>query len=264
MAWWGKLLGGTFGLLVGGPLGALLGGAMGHQLDRGLAGVFANQEQIQAAFFAATFSVMGRLAKVDGRVSEQEIAFARSVMERMALNSAQREAAIRLFQQGKDPAFDLDGVLEQFRQVCQRRQALLRMFLEIQLQAAYADGNLDQRERALLLHLCSKLGFPAAAFAQLDMLVRAARHFTGTGGSGGPAPPAPRRDLLKEAYALLGVASDSSNDEVKRAYRRLINQHHPDKLVAKGLPEEMVRLANEKTGEIKQAYELVKESRGMR
>lgn len=273
MNWWGKLLGGAFGFALGGPLGALLGAVLGHQFDKGLKALkvqmnVGDVERVQAAFFTATFAVMGRLAKADGRVSEHEIGFAETVMGHMALGPDQRKAAIELFRQGKADDFDLDGVLAQLRSVSHFRQNLLRMFLEIQLQAAYADGQLDDAEREFLIGVFGQLGFSAREFAHLDAMVRAARHFAGAGGAGADAgrwrEEAPRKDLLAEAYRVLDLTPESSDAEVKKAYRRLMNQHHPDKLVARGLPEEMVKLATGKAQEIKAAYETVKQARGMR
>ncbi len=267
MSWWGKLIGGAFGYLLGGPLGALLGAALGHNFDKGLHVLHEqgwseqgpDTERIQAAFFTATFSVMGHIAKADGRVSPEEIGLARAVMAHMQLDESQRRAAIELFNEGKAADFPLDDVLEQLRQECRRRHTLLRMFLEIQLQAAYADGIMDQAERAVLLRACAALGVSQAEFAQLEAMVRAARQFGG-GGAAPHRPPA--RDELKEAYAVLGVAADTDDETVKRAYKRLMSQHHPDKLVSKGLPEEMIRIATEKTQEIKAAYDTVRRVRG--
>ncbi len=270
MAWWGKVLGGTFGFMVGGPLGALLGAVLGHQFDRGMRHLAldngGDQEAVQTAFFTATFSVMGHVAKADGRVSKDEIAYAEGVMGHMALAEDQRAAAIGLFREGKAADFPLEEVIDQFRAICGRRRLLLQMFLEVQLQAAYADGRLDAAERQLLLRICERLGFSPQVFAHLEAMVRAAGHFTGDGaGTGAGFRPEPaRRDLLREAYEILDVDAGAADAEVKRAYRRLMNQHHPDKLVAKGLPEEMVKLATEKTQEIKNAYEMVKKARGMR
>lgn len=267
MAWWGKVLGGAFGFALGGPLGALLGAVLGHQFDKGLTQVSlrsVDREQVQTAFFTATFAVLGRLAKADGRVSEHEIAFAEAVMAHMSLNSEQRRAAIELFRRGKRDDFDLDGVLDQFRSIAGRRSTLMRMFLEIQLQAAYADGALHAAERKLLIDLFQRLGFSRAEFEHLDAMTRAARDFAGEGpGAAGRGRKDDKR-LVEEAYEVLGVKPDASDGEIKRAYRRLMSQHHPDKLVSKGLPEEMIRLATEKTREIKNAYELLKQTRGMR
>jgi DnaJ like chaperone protein len=265
LSWWGKLLGGAFGYMLAGPLGALLGVVLGHNFDRGLGQSIRDQfdpgaqERVQTAFFTALFSVMGCLAKADGRVSENEIELARSVMGRMNLNAQMREAAIGLFNQGKQADFPLDDVLSQFRRECHRRRNLMQMFVEILLHAAYADGTLHEAERSVLEQVRRQLGFSELEFRHIEALVRNARHFGG-GGFGQEAPPSPQASL-REAYEIIGVDRSASDAEVKKAYRRLMNQHHPDKLVAKGLPEEMIRLATEKTQEIKKAYELIKKSR---
>ena len=264
MSWWGKLMGGAFGFLLGGPLGALLGVALGHRLDKGVDSLeglgVGDQERVQTAFFTATFAVMGHIAKADGRVSQDEIALAEEVMRQMNLSPEMRRAAIRLFNEGKQPEFDLDAVLEQFRRECHRRRNLLRMFLEIQLHAAYADGRMDAAEAGVLRQISEALGFPEAEFRHLEAMVRAARDFAAGGGAGAAGGPSPA-DRLREAYEVLGVPEDASDAEVKKAYRRLMNQHHPDKLVAKGLPEEMIALATEKTQEIKSAYETIRAAR---
>ena len=138
------------------------------------------------------------------------------------------------------------------------------MFIEIQLQSAYADGRLDRAEEQLLLHICGKLGVPEFLFRRLQKMIEAELHFAGSSsgpGSGQAAPP-PRGPTLKDAYAVLNVSPGATDGEIKKAYRRLMSQHHPDKLVAKGLPEEMMKMATDKTHEIRMAYEKVKETRG--
>jgi len=265
LSWWGKLLGGTFGYLLAGPLGAVVGAALGHNFDKGLAGSLrahfepGAQERVQTVFFTALFSVMGHLAKADGRVSEDEIELARDVMRRMNLNDDMRRAAIRLFDQGKQPDFPLADILSQFRRECQRRRNLMQMFVEILLHAGYADGKLNSAERGVLEEVRQQLGFSIQEYKHIEALVRNARHFGG--GGFGQEPPLSPQASLHEAYEILGVASSASDGEVKKAYRRLMSQHHPDKLVAKGLPEEMMKLATAKTQEIKTAYELIKKDR---
>ncbi|MCU7920498.1 MAG: co-chaperone DjlA [Candidatus Thiodiazotropha sp. (ex Dulcina madagascariensis)] len=268
MSWWGKLVGGAFGFMLGGPLGAVLGAALGHRFDKGLQGLPeervswgpGDQERVQTAFFTATFSVMGHLAKADGRVSPDEIRLAESLMVQMSLSAEMRKTAIRLFNEGKSDGFPLDEVVEQFRRECHRRQTLIQMFLEIQIQAAYADGSMDEVERSLLLHICGLLNISEFTFQRLERMVRAQTHYAG----GGERAPSRTKTLsLDDAYAILSVSPNASDKAVKRAYRRLISQHHPDKLVSKGLPEEMMKMAAQKTDEIKKAYERVKETRSM-
>jgi DnaJ like chaperone protein len=247
-------------------LGALLGAALGHGFDRGLEATAqgslepGDRERVQTAFFAATFAVMGRIAKADGRVSPDEIRLAEALMGEMDLTPELRRTAIDLFNQGRRPGFALDAVLDQFRRECHRRHTLIQMFVEIQVQAAYADGALDPSEEGVLLQICGHLGVPEFVFRRIAERVRAERSFAG--GEPGRAS-APGRGTLVEAYAVLGVSDRDDPETIKKAYRRLMSQHHPDKLVSKGLPEEMMRLAAQKTREIRQAYEQVREARGL-
>ncbi len=254
MAWWGTLLGGTLGYMLGGPLGAMLGAALGGNFDRGVntSGQFdpGAQERVQAAFFSATFSTMGHIAKADGKVTPDEIASASNIMSQMQLTTEQRKAAKKLFNEGKNETFPLDEVLHQFRKECHRRRNLLQMFLEIQIAMAMADGHLHHNEKQLLYHIGAVLGF---SNQQLEHLFQFA--------AGASQSPEHQTQTLDDAYAILGVGKSASDDEVKKAYRRLMSQHHPDKLVSKGLPEEMIKVATEKTQEIRKAYERVKDSR---
>lgn len=272
MAWWGKAIGGTLGYLIGGPLGALLGAALGHSFDRGAAdrllgqqfgapGWRERQERVQGAFFTACFGVMGHVAKADGRVSPKEIAVAEALMGRMRLSPKQRSAAIELFNRGKAPDFALDEVLAQFRQVCGRSLNLLRMFLEVQLAAALADGRLDPAEERVLLKIFTGLGFSEGDFHRFMQAAQAAQAFRAGAGPGGGSGPA-SVDQTAQALQVLGVSREASDAEIKRAYRRLMNQHHPDKLVARGLPPEMEALAKEKVQEISAAYQLLRKARG--
>ena len=253
MSWWGKVVGGTLGFMMMGPLGAILGASIGHNFDRGLNGLNqdrgwgagpGDQERVQTAFFTATFSVIGAIAKADGHVSKEEIRLVQSVMQQ-----------INLFNQGKQSGFPLEDILEQFRQETHRRRNLVRMFIEIQIQAAYADGSIHPAERKMLLHICARLGFSVQEYESLEAMIGAQRHYAG-GVSAGPS--------LEDAYAMLNIDAEVSDAEMKKAYRRLLSQHHPDKLVSKGLPDEMIKIATEKTHEIRRAYEQICEARGLK
>lgn len=262
----GKLIGAVIGYMVGGLVGLMIGVILGHQLDKHLmrlGGGFLfshmaqQQMQVQQIFFEATFTVMGHLAKADGRVSEQEIALARQVMARMGLDEAAQRQAMNFFGRGKEPGFDLEVMLQTLRSALAGRANLIRMFLEIQLSAAFADGQLEAAERRILERICSVLGFPLQAFEQLVNMIQAEMHSQQQGGRAqGPS--------LEDAYAILNIEESASDAEVKRAYRRLTSQHHPDKLAAKGLPKEMMKLAEQKTHEIRTAYERIRDTRGFK
>jgi len=265
MNWWGKIVGGALGFALVGPLGGLLGAALGHSFDKGLQGIEladfggADQERIQAAFFTATFSIMGKIAKADGIVSETEIEVARQTMDKMQLTDEQQRAAINLFNQGKQSDFDYLSTLQQFKKECGRRTNLLRMFMEIQLTTALADNELHPDEQALLLEVAEILGFQRRHFEQLLAMMTAQKRYSGFQGAGSNAPMG--ASGLSEAYKLLGVSQDCSNAELKKTYRKLMSQYHPDKLVSKGLPEEMMKIATEKTRDINNAYEQIKKHR---
>jgi DnaJ like chaperone protein len=273
MTWFGKFVGGTFGFIMGGPIGAMLGAALGHQFDRkaGDMGLLESdmtpsaRQRVQMAFFTATFSVMGHVAKADGRVSETEIEAARSVMNRMELPEDLRKAAIRLYNEGKRPDFALDAALDQFHAECQRSHSLLRMFVEIQLEAALADGALRGDEERLLLRVCDRLRFSRFEFYALRARMEPERRFSRPGGQGQQwgrrELPARREPTLADAYAVLGASASAGDGEIKRAYRKLMSQHHPDKLVAKGVPEHLVAIATEKTQQIRKAYEIISKAR---
>ena len=260
MSWWGKVVGGTFGFMMGGPLGAVMGAAVGNYFDKGLNSVGLQNtlgvgatERVQSAFFTATFSVMGYVAKSDGKVTRDEIALAEQVMDQMLLNEEQRKVAINLFNEGKKDEFPIHEVLAQFKQEIFRRRNLVQMFLEIISATALADGTLDTKEQSILEGIARDLGYSSTDFNAL------LQRLSGQARFGGQVSV---KEKLKAAYELLGVDSGISDAEFKKAYRRLMNQHHPDKLVAKGLPEEMMTIATQKTQDIKAAYELIKAERG--
>ena len=254
MAWWGTLIGGTLGYVFGGPLGAIIGAALGGNLDRGIQmgdeidpGVGpGNQERVQAAFFTTTFSVMGHVAKADGHVSSQEISSAQNIMAQMQLSAQQRKAAIKFFDQGKSPEFPLTEVLKQFKKECHGRRNLVQMFIEIQIGTALADGRLHAAEKRIIYTIGDILGFSRHHIEHLFNI------------ASGAEATASDTLTLPQAYKILGVSKNSSEADIKKAYRRLMSQHHPDKLVAKGLPDEMITLATEKTQEIRKAYDLIK------
>jgi DnaJ like chaperone protein len=269
MSWLGKLIGGAVGLVMGGRLGGLLGAALGHQLDRGLKTGepldFGAREAVQMAFFTTTFSVMGHLAKADGRVTEAEIELARTVMNRLDLSDDLRRTAIQLFSDGKRGNFPLADTLNRFQRDCRRNFSLIRMFIEIQLEAALVDGPLHPAEERVLTQICDRLKFSRFEFQAIRAAQEAQLRMSGRWRqqSSQHSRPISKPPALEDAYAALGLKPSATDEELKRTYRRLMSRHHPDKLVAAGMPESMVRLANEKTQQIRKAYEHVRRARNL-
>src|SRR5579859_3058544 len=263
----GLLIGAVIGFFLGGPVGAIIGAMLGQSVSVGVSrGGWSGHDAVvaQQAFFNATFSVMGHIAKADGVVSQDEIQAAGTVMAHMNLDPAQRLVAIQLFNQGKQASFDLDDVLRNLRTACHGRRDLLGMFLQIQVHAALADGVMHPAEREMLERICDALGISTYELNQYEQFVRAQQRFTGGRAGVGGSTPQARSDDLAAACQTLGVAATATDAEIKTAYRRLMKENHPDKLVARGLPENMIRLAQEKVQQINVAYDAIKQSRGIK
>lgn len=258
----GKFLGVILGsLFFHGPIGALLGFYIGHlydsgQLNRYVGGGGYNGQQL---FFDATFSIMGFVAKADGRVSERQIETAERIMRQMGLTGDKRQRAIQQFSEGKQPGFDFRAVLGALKQRFWLQQDLIRTFLEIQVQIAMSDGVLSAASREALLQVFSTLGLATENFDIFEKQSRAGynyRHYRQQHTAHQSSGPS-----LSDAYDLLEVTSTASDAEVKKAYRKMMSKHHPDRLMSKGVPPEMIKMATQKTQQVKEAYEQIKASR---
>ena len=259
---WGKILGAGFGFMFGGIFGAILGIILGNNFDRGFGQShfgFSNPGAVQDAFFESLFKVMGHIAKADGKVTEQEIQMARVIMTQMHLNEERKAEAIEFFNVGKEPEFDLDITLKLFKQTCHGHRNLMQMFLEIQIASAFSDGGIKPPEKSILENIARVLGFKSNDLNLLINRFQAQQKFHQSGGQNYNP-----EDRLADAYRALGVEASTSDKDTKRAYRKLMSQHHPDKLVAKGLPEDMMTVAKEKSQEIQAAWEVIRTHRGIR
>jgi len=268
--WWGKLLGSGLGWVAGiswgmggGLGGALLGLLIGHGFDRRQAGIarFRQQGSGVERFSETVFQVMGYLAKVDGRVSEAEIAAARQAIDQLGLDEIEKNQVKRSFNEGKQRDFPLDAALRRARQICGRRTDRARIFLELLAQIALADGHVRAAEQRILEKACYHLGYKRAELNQVIAIISAQQSRSSSHWQPKRPPPV---NNVNTAYAVLGLTRQSSNEEVKKAYRRLMSQHHPDKLAARGLSTKMLKLSEEKTVEIRAAYDRIREARGMR
>lgn len=277
--WWGKILGGFFGYLSGGSVGAIFGILVGNFFDRAMSQLYTDphwlfhaekQKTIQKVFFESTFSIMGYIAKADGRVTEKEVEMARMLMNEMRLNSEQKTLAKRLFNEGKLPTFNLSTVLDLLQRTCRNNRELLKMFVDIQYRAAQVDG-LSSAKIKVLDTIFRHLGFSPLhqqyrfyeefneAFSE-QARQRYRQHSSSS--SNQRQTQQSQQTTLAHAYAILEVEPTANKQEVKRAYRRLISKNHPDKLIAQGLPQEMIKIANDKTQKIVKAYEIICASKG--
>lgn len=253
-----KLIGMGLGYYFFGWWGVLLGLILGSFIDRvrafgsGGANPLRNAMR-QTVFLETIFVVMGKLAKADGRVSEEEIAHVEQLMQKLGMTEAHRIRAIALFKQGAVADFDIEPSLKKFMLICGHTSNLKDMLVVYLIVMALADGHLHPAEEALLVQIAGHLGYGPVAFKHLMDMVLNQSHFAGKG--------VDSATMLEDAYKALGVTKENSDAEIKRAYRKLMSQYHPDKLIGQGLPEDMIAMATEQAKEIQLAYDLLKQSR---
>ncbi|UXZ54152.1 co-chaperone DjlA [Halomonas sp. 7T] len=241
----GLAIGGSWGLLVGGVLGWWLGRRIKRRLNIA-------RMQIQEGFLESIFSVMGCLCQADGKVTDGELGVAEKLFDQMHLQGEQRTRARAAFERGRADGFNLDAELAKVNRLTQRQPILRQVFLQVQLTAIAADGVLHSAEHEMILRVARGVGCSEAEVQQIEaMLHGAAANSQGSS-----------EEALKDAYQVLGVSEDASDAEIKKAYRRLMSQNHPDKLAGKGLPDSMREVAQARTSEIGNAYERIRSARG--
>lgn len=264
----GIIIGSIIGFKLGGWLGMLVCAWLGHSIEQRITGNSPgeNKRITQQRFFNALFLSMGKLAKVDGRVSPVEIERTEGIMQHMQLTAEMRQQAINLFNKGKQSGYRIEQALSQFGKAARRSLSLKQIFLEMLIDVAEADGQISQPEYDLLAEVCQQIGYPLPLL-QAMLKMRSART---TGGyqhnPNNKQNQQQRRSRNQQApynpFQVLGVSQEDNKTTIRRAYKRLMSQHHPDKLVSKGLPPEMMKVAEEKAKQVQLAWERVKELKG--
>lgn len=253
-----KIMGAVFGFYFFGFFGALAAFFLGSMVDRsisyGIGGVNPlSRAHRQSVFLGTVFVLMGKIAKADGHISQNEISHVEQLFQKLGMSTEHRQQSIELFKKGSAPDFDIRPALNEFMAVCGQTNSLRQMLLVYLIVMALADGNLDLAEESLLKEIALHLGYNQDAFRQILAMVINQTHFAGGQANTGSG--------LDDAYKALGVSKESSEQEVKRAYRKLMSQYHPDKLMGQGVPEDMIAVATAQAQEVQAAYDLIKKSR---
>jgi DnaJ like chaperone protein len=249
MGWIGKIVGGTIGLFLGGPLGAIAGAALGHGLDvvrdnyLGPAIEYTSpQHKAQFTFFVATFSMLAKLVKADGEVTNQEMqTIERFMNQELRLDPQSKQVAKQIFGTALHSDESFESLAMQFYQQFRDRPQLLELLLDILVRVAAADGHYSSREEDLIIEAVRIFGFTHQQYQIIKQrYVKKSDH----------------------AYAVLGCSQTDSNETIKKKYKELVFEYHPDTIASKGLPEEFTRYATEKFREIRSAYETIRDERG--
>ncbi len=253
-----RILGALAGFFILGFLGIFLGYFVGSIIDRfrafGSAGMNPlNASRRQSIFLETVFILMGKLAKSDGRVSETEVSHVQQFMQKLGMTPDHRLKAIALFKEGAPADYDIHPKINEFLAVCGPSNNLKQMLLVYLIIMGLSDGQLNSAEEELLIVVAGRLGYSPAAFKQLLDMVLNQMHFAGGQSTSASA--------LEDAYKALGVSKENTDQEIKHAYRKLMSQYHPDKLMGQGVPEEMIAVATEQAKEVQTAYDLIKKNR---
>lgn len=247
MGWLGKIVGGTLGFALGGPLGAIAGAALGHTFDatdnQYPRARLSYHEEAQMTFFVATFSMLAKVAHADGRISPEEIQAVEDFMaNELNLTPESKRFAVEIFETAINSPMAFQDFAGQFYHQFHNQPRLLDLMIDVLLRLSVADGALSDSEEKLISSAARIFRFSEQKYNELK-----ARY----------APD------FEKYYAILGIHSRASDDEIKRQYRKLVKEYHPDKIASKGLPEEFNKFANDKFREIQDAYDAVKQERGL-
>jgi len=266
----GKVIGIFIGYFLWGIPGVLIGLPLGYVVDKSLLGLkrphYAKAtphelSRLHEAYLSATFNVMGYIAYKGGREIADETLAANLAFDRLQLPKMDRSQALGLFQQGKQPGFNVNDTLLAFYSIYRDQPELIEMFIELQLYGINLDHAITPSEKQALLEICSVLDLTKADFERIYSTIRTElqlRHSKKRNANDGR-----NKASLANAYAVLNTSPNATDDEIKRAYRRLRSVHHPDKLLGQGLPADRLKIAEDKTHEIRTAYEAIRTVRDL-
>jgi DnaJ like chaperone protein len=259
-----------FGLIIGRLPGAITGAVIGFIFDNMRYSQRKNATPEAGGYVGPLFTLLGAVAKSDGRVSEAEIAVAERLMTRIGLNAEQRKQAAVSFNVGKQPEFDVTRTIAELRNWVGLRRDHAFPVLDVVMDTVLAEGNPPPEKMSILRQLAFALRISDMELMAL-MAMKGYAWNTGTGGprggnqhygTGGGYVPPQRTPQGPDPYAVLGIDRSADERAIKRAYRKLISEHHPDRLG--DLPDDMRKRAESRASDINAAYDQIKEARGFK
>ncbi|MBN1407684.1 MAG: TerB family tellurite resistance protein [Calditrichaceae bacterium] len=279
MGFWGKAIGAGFGFMIGGPIGAIFLGALGHLYDKGMESLAGSNtvrcpfcgidislddfrsgvcpackhrlsvdeartnNDRQFVFYVSLASLAAKMAKADGVVTSDEVkAFDNFVRFNLNLDINERKIVAQLFNEAKASPVNAAQIAGQFKNIIGFQPDVMQILIQLLFQISMADGRFHPAEERFIKDVAGVFGLSRVEYDQIKAM------FVKGNGS---------------AYQVLGVSQNASDDEIKSVYRKLVMQYHPDKLMAKGMPEDFIRNANQKMAEINSAYDAISKERGI-
>ncbi|MBD3225434.1 MAG: DnaJ domain-containing protein [Caldithrix sp.] len=277
MGFLGKAIGIGLGFMLGGPLGAIMGGALGHMYDKEAGGqprlqggrcphcgnavnmtadghcpvcgmqMMSSRPETnydrQFVFYVSLASLAAKMAKADNVVTEDEVrAFDQFIRTELGLSVEERKIVARLFNEAKDSTQDAMAFARQFKDLIGYQPQVLQTMIHLLFRIAMADGRFHKAEEHYIQQVAQVFGLSQREYDQIKAVFI-------------------KQD--NQAYQVLGVDSKATDREIKQAYKKLVNEYHPDKLTAKGVPEDFIKIANEKMADINNAYKTIRQERGL-
>ena len=249
----GKLLGGALGLAIGGPIGAIVGATAGHYIkdrrsDRAVSVASLTAEQRQMVFLSGVVILAAKLCKVDGHVTRDEIATFKRVFSIPTSPKGQPDPLAALFNQAKQDAGGFEIYARQLGELFGQDREMRKNLIAALLTVAAADGVLHDAEKIFIEDVAAILGLSDHEIEQAEYIFSSTQ---------------PGHHEKEDPYSVLEVSPDATDAEIKAAHRKILKENHPDLAMARGVPEEMLKLCDQKMAAANAAYDRIKELRNL-